>query len=51
MRSSLGKQKKLVDWDGASFLTGANLQKRIETVVSQPPEVIKRIKEILKATK
>jgi len=42
--------KKLVDWDGASFLTGADLQKRIETTVSQPPEVIKRIKEILKET-
>ena len=42
--------KKLVDWAGASFLTGADLQKRIETTVSQPPEVIKRIKEILKET-
>jgi tripartite-type tricarboxylate transporter receptor subunit TctC len=40
--------KKLVDWDGTSYLSGAELQKRIEKTVSQPPEVIKRIKEILK---
>ena len=47
----VAEAKKLVDWDGASFLTGADLQKRIETTVSQPPEeVIKRIKEILKET-
>jgi hypothetical protein len=37
-----------VHWDGASFLTGADLQKRIEMTVSQPPEVTKRIKGILK---
>jgi len=47
----VAEAKKLVDRDGASFLTGADLQKRIETTVSQPPEeVIKRIKEILKET-
>ena len=46
----VAEAKKLVDWDGASFLTGADLQKRIETTVSQPPEVIRRIKEILKET-
>jgi tripartite-type tricarboxylate transporter receptor subunit TctC len=46
----VAEAKKLVDWDGASFLTGADLQKRIETTVSQPPEVIKQIKEILKET-
>ncbi len=39
--------KKLVDWDGASFFRGADLQKKIERTVSQPPAVIKRIKEIL----
>jgi tripartite-type tricarboxylate transporter receptor subunit TctC len=38
--------KKLVDWDG-SYLTGEQLQKRIETTVNQSPEVIKRIKQIL----
>ena len=38
--------KKLVDWDG-SYLNGEQLQKRIESTVSQPPEVIKRIKQIL----
>jgi len=40
--------KKLVDWDGASYLNGADLQKKIDKTVSQPPDVIKRIKEILK---
>jgi tripartite-type tricarboxylate transporter receptor subunit TctC len=39
--------KKLVDWDG-SAMSGEQLQKRIERAVTQPPEVIKRIKEILK---
>lgn len=43
----VAEAKKLVDWDGTSFLTGADLQKRIEVTVSQPPEVTKRIKEIL----
>ena len=46
----VAEAKKLMDWDGASFLTGADLQKRIETTVSQPPEVTKRIKEILQET-
>jgi tripartite-type tricarboxylate transporter receptor subunit TctC len=40
--------KKLVDWDGASYFSGADLQKKIEKTVSQPPDVIKRIKDILK---
>lgn len=40
--------KKLVDWDGASYLHGAALQQRIEKTISQPPDVIKRIKDILK---
>jgi tripartite-type tricarboxylate transporter receptor subunit TctC len=39
--------KKLVDWDGTSYLTGEQLQKKIEVTVNQPPDVIKRIKEIL----
>lgn len=39
--------KKLVDWDG-SAMSGEQLQKRIERAVTQPPEVIKKIKEILK---
>jgi tripartite-type tricarboxylate transporter receptor subunit TctC len=39
--------KKLLDWDGKSFLTGEQLQKKMEATVTQPPEVIKRIKEIL----
>ena len=40
--------KRLVDWDGTSYLSGAELQKRIEKTITQPPDVIKRIKEILK---
>ena len=44
----VAEAKKLVDWDGSSYLSGAELQKKIETTVTQPPEVIKRIKEILK---
>jgi tripartite-type tricarboxylate transporter receptor subunit TctC len=39
--------KKLLDWDGTTFLTGEQLQKKLEATVSQPPEVIKRVKEIL----
>ena len=46
----VAEAKKLVDCDSASFLTGGDLQKRIETIISQPPEVIKRIKGILKET-
>jgi tripartite-type tricarboxylate transporter receptor subunit TctC len=38
---------KLLDWDGSSHLTGEQLQKKIELTMNQPPEVIKRIKEIL----
>jgi hypothetical protein len=41
-----GEAKKLVDWDG-SFLSGEQLQKRIEKTVTQPPDVIKRVKAIL----
>lgn len=39
--------KKLLDWDGATFLSGEQLQKKLEATVSQPPEVLKRVKEIL----
>jgi tripartite-type tricarboxylate transporter receptor subunit TctC len=44
----LNEAKKLVDWDGMSYLNGTDLQKRIDKTVSQPADVIKRIKEILK---
>jgi tripartite-type tricarboxylate transporter receptor subunit TctC len=39
--------KKLLDWDGATFLSGEQLQKKLEATVSQPPEVLKKVKEIL----
>jgi tripartite-type tricarboxylate transporter receptor subunit TctC len=39
--------KKLLDWDGTTHLTGEQLQKKIEATVTQPPEVIKQVKEIL----
>jgi len=39
--------RKLLDWDGGSHFSGEQLQKKIETTMNQPPEVIKRIKEIL----
>lgn len=38
--------KKLVDWDG-SYFTGEQLQKKLEQIVAQPPEVVKRVKEII----
>jgi hypothetical protein len=38
--------KKLVDWDG-SYFTGEQMQAKIEKIVTQPPEVINRIKQIL----
>ena len=38
--------KRLVDWDG-SYLSGEQMQKKIDRTVTQPPEVINRIKEIL----
>jgi tripartite-type tricarboxylate transporter receptor subunit TctC len=44
----LVEAKKLIDWDGTSYLNGAELQKKIDKTVSQPADVIKRIKEILK---
>ncbi|MGH7810781.1 MAG: hypothetical protein ACREP5_10945, partial [Candidatus Binatia bacterium] len=39
--------KKLLDWDGATYLSGEQLQKKIIDTVTQPQDVIKRIKEIL----
>ena len=39
--------KKLVDWDGKTYLSGDQLQKKIEATVTQPPEVIKRVKDVL----
>jgi tripartite-type tricarboxylate transporter receptor subunit TctC len=39
--------KKLLDWDGMTFLSGEQLQKKIEATVTQPPDVTKRVKEIL----
>jgi len=39
--------KKQLDWDGATFLSGEELRKTIEATVTQPPEVIKRVKEVL----
>ena len=42
--------KTLLDWDGASHMTGEQLQKRIEATMNQPGDVIKRIKEILADT-
>jgi tripartite-type tricarboxylate transporter receptor subunit TctC len=39
--------KNLIDWDGSSYLSGEQLQKTIEATMNQPPEVIKRIQEIL----
>jgi tripartite-type tricarboxylate transporter receptor subunit TctC len=39
--------KKLLDWDGITYLSGEQLQKKIDATVTQPPEIIKRVKEIL----
>jgi tripartite-type tricarboxylate transporter receptor subunit TctC len=39
--------KKLLDWDGRTYLSGEQLQKKLIDTVTQPPEIIKRIKEIL----
>jgi tripartite-type tricarboxylate transporter receptor subunit TctC len=41
------ESKKLLDWDGATYLSGEQLQKKMIATITQPPEVIKRIKEIL----
>ncbi len=39
--------KKLLDWDGATYLSGQQMEKKMISTVTQPPEIIKRIKEIL----
>ena len=39
--------KKLTDWDGRWYLSGEQLQRKMETTITQPPDVIKRIREIL----
>jgi len=43
----VAEAKKLLDWDGSTFLTGEQMRQKIETTVTQPPDVIKRIKEVL----
>jgi tripartite-type tricarboxylate transporter receptor subunit TctC len=39
--------RKLLDWDGATFLSGEQLQKKLEATISQPPDVLRRVKEVL----
>ena len=39
--------KKLLDWDGTTFLSGDQLQKRMIDTVTQPADVVKRVKEIM----
>lgn len=39
--------KKLLDWDGTTFLSGDQLQKKIIATVTQPADVVKRVKEIM----
>jgi tripartite-type tricarboxylate transporter receptor subunit TctC len=46
----VAEAKKLLDWDGTTFLSGEDLRKKIEVTVTQPPDVIKRIKEVLEET-
>ena len=46
-RDFAAEAKKLLDWDGATYLSGEQLQKKMIDTVTQPPEVMKRIKEIL----
>ena len=46
-REFIAEGKNLLDWDGSSHLSGEQLQKKIEATMNQPPDVIKRIKEIL----
>jgi tripartite-type tricarboxylate transporter receptor subunit TctC len=41
--------KKLLDWDGRTYLGGEQLQKKLIDTVTQPPEVLKRVKGILDA--
>jgi tripartite-type tricarboxylate transporter receptor subunit TctC len=41
--------KKFLDWDGKTFLSGEQLQKKLIDTVTQPPEILKRVKEVLEA--
>ena len=41
--------KRLLDWDGTTYLSGEQLHKKIEATVTQPPDVLKRVKEVLEA--
>jgi tripartite-type tricarboxylate transporter receptor subunit TctC len=43
----LVEAKKQLDWDGSTFLSGEQMRQKIEVTVTQPPDVIKRIKEVL----
>ena len=39
--------KKFLDWDGSTWLSGEQLQKKMIDTVTQPADVVKRVKEIL----
>ena len=39
--------KKLLDWDGATWLSGEQLQKKMIDTVTQPAQVVDKVKEIL----
>jgi tripartite-type tricarboxylate transporter receptor subunit TctC len=39
--------KKQLDWDGSTYLNGEQMQKKIDVTVTQPPDVIKKVKEVL----
>jgi tripartite-type tricarboxylate transporter receptor subunit TctC len=41
--------RRLLDWDGTTYLSGEQLHKKIEATVTQPPDVLKRVKEVLEA--
>jgi tripartite-type tricarboxylate transporter receptor subunit TctC len=43
----VAEAKKQLDWDGQTYLTGEQMRQKIEATVTQPPDVIKRIKEVL----
>lgn len=42
-----GDAKKLLDWDGATSLSGAQLQKKMIDTITQPAGVVKQVKEVL----
>jgi len=43
----IAEAKKQLDWDGGTSLSGEQMRQKIEATVTQPPDVIKRIKEVL----